>query len=92
MPALSDAVDDTRVEYTSLLSMEERRRRFSEVLDDQSLAKTIRVEKMFRQMQRKVYCSMDITTVGFHISFYFHEHTHMFSFSTIFITNAIIEV
>ena len=89
MPALSDAVDDTRVEYTSLLSMEERRRRFSEVLDDQSLAKTIRVEKMFRQMQRKVYCNMDNTTVGFHISFYFHVHTHMFSFSTNLITNVI---
>ena len=67
MLALSKAVDDTKVEYTSLLSMEERRRRFSEVLEDQSLVQTIRVEKMFRQMQKQVYCNMDITSVGFHL-------------------------
>ena len=44
------------VDYTSLLSLEDRRRRFSEVLDDKNLRDTIRMEKMFRQLQRQGYC------------------------------------
>ena len=80
MLALSKAVDDTKVDYTSLLSMEERGRRFSEVLEDQSLVQTIRVEKMFRQMQKQVYCNMDITSVGSHLlllSRRFGDHTNL---------------
>ena len=49
------SVDDSQVEYCSLLGEEERRRRFSEVLDDENLRETIRLEKMLRQIQRKVY-------------------------------------
>ena len=51
------AIDDTKVEYTCLLTSEERRRRFSEVLVDRNMSQTIRVEKMFRRIQRQVYCS-----------------------------------
>ena len=53
LPVVS--VDDSQLDYNSLMGEEERRRRFSEVLDDENLKEVIRLEKMLRQIQRKVY-------------------------------------
>ena len=50
------SVDDSKVDYTSQLDIEERRRRLSDCLVDKNLEETIRLEKMFRQMQRQLYC------------------------------------
>ena len=54
-PCLQVSVDDNQVDYNSLLEEEERRRRFSEVLDDENLNESIRLEKKLRQIQRKIY-------------------------------------
>ena len=65
LPVIS--VDDSQVDYYSLLGEEERRRRLSEVLDDENLRETIRLEKMLRQIQRKVYFrNQTIVGVGVH--------------------------
>ena len=49
------SVDDSQVDYDSLLGLEERRRRFSEALQDEGLRETIRLGKKLRQIQRNVY-------------------------------------
>ena len=68
------SVDDSQVDYYRLLKEEERRRRFSEVLDDEDLRETIRMEKMLRQIQRKVYFRNQMMAgVGDRVVFYFQN-------------------
>ena len=50
------SADDSKVDYTSLLGMEDRRKRFSEEVDDKNLKETIRIKKMYRDLQRQVNC------------------------------------
>ena len=66
--------DDIQADYYSALGEEERMRRFSEVLDDENLRETIRMEKMFRQIQRKVYFRNQMMAgVGDCVVFYFQK-------------------
>ena len=48
--------DDSKVDYTSSMGREERRQRFSEEVVDMDLKDSVRMEKMYRQLQRQVYC------------------------------------
>ena len=48
--------DDIKVDYTSMLGMEERRQRFSEEVEDIDLKDSVRMQKMYRLLQRQVYC------------------------------------
>ena len=50
----SFSVDDTKVDYTSLLGLEDRRRRFSEDVVDPGTKDIVRIQKMFREIQRQV--------------------------------------
>ena len=47
-------MDDTQIDYVSLMGREEAKRRFSEDVVDTELRDSIRVQKMFRQIQREV--------------------------------------
>ena len=49
-------VDDARIDYTSLLDSEQRRARFSEELLDTELRESVRLQKMYRELQRQVNC------------------------------------
>ena len=48
--------DDIQVDYTSMLGIEERRQRFSEEVEDMDLKDNVKMQKMYRQLQRQVYC------------------------------------
>ena len=48
--------DDSMVDYTSMLGIEERRQRFSEEVQDRDLKDSVRLQKMYRELQRQVYC------------------------------------
>lgn len=50
------SVDDARVDYTSLLDGEDRARRFSEDVVDIDLKDSVRLQKLYRQIQRQVHC------------------------------------
>ena len=50
----SSTVDDTNIDYVSLMGREEARMRFSEDVVDTELRDSIRLQKMFRQIQREV--------------------------------------
>ena len=50
------SVDDSKVDYTSLLGLEDRRKRFSEEVVDMDLKDSVRLQKMYRQIQRQVHC------------------------------------
>ena len=54
----SSSEDDSKVDYTSMLGEEERRQRFSEEVVDKDLKDSVRVQKMYRQLQRQVYCGL----------------------------------
>ena len=54
----SSSEDDSKVDYTSMLGVEERRQRFSEEVVDKDLKDSVRVQKMYRQLQRQVYCGL----------------------------------
>ena len=47
--------DDAKVDYTSLLDLEDRRKRFSEDVVDKNLKDSIRIKKMYRDLQRQVH-------------------------------------
>ena len=49
-------VDDARVDYDSLLDSDQRRSRFSEELLDMELRESVRLGKMYRQLQRQINC------------------------------------
>ena len=48
--------DDARVDYTSLLGQEDRRKRFSEELLDTELRDSVQLQKMYRELQRQINC------------------------------------
>ena len=48
--------DDSKVDYTSSMGREERRQRFSEKVEDMDLKDSVKMQKMYRQLQRQVYC------------------------------------
>ena len=50
----SSTVDDTNIDYVSLMGREEAKKRFSEDVVDTELRDSIRLQKMFRQIQREV--------------------------------------
>ena len=52
-------MDDTMIDYTSMTGMEDRKRRFSEDVVDMDLKDSERMKKLYRQMQRQVYCSQE---------------------------------
>ena len=69
-PAYTDTVtgwfrccDDARVDYTSLLGLEDRRKRFSEELLDTELRDSVQLQKMYRELQRQINC-WDRSKVG----------------------------
>ena len=51
--------DDTMINYTSMMGMEDRKRRFSEDVVDMELKDSERVKKLYRQIQRQVHCSQE---------------------------------
>ena len=48
--------DDSRIDYTSVLNMEDKERRFSEDLVDFDIKSNIQMKKLYRQVQRQVHC------------------------------------
>ena len=48
--------DDSRIDYTSVLNIEDKKRRFSEDLVDGDTKSNIQMKKMYRQIQRQVHC------------------------------------
>ena len=54
--ARSYSMDDSNVDYVSILGLEERKRRFSEDVVDMELMDSVRLQKMYRQLQRHVHC------------------------------------
>ena len=57
-------MDDTAVDYTSLMGMEDRRRRFSEDVVDIETKETVIMQKLFRKIQRQVYCKQEDSQPG----------------------------
>ena len=55
----SITMDDTKIDYTSMLGLEDRRRRFSEDVVDFETKDSIRLQKLYRQIQRQVYCNQE---------------------------------
>ena len=58
--------DDSRIDYTSVLNIEDKERRFSEDLVDCDIKSNIQMKKLYRQIQRQVHCD-DSTEVGFRL-------------------------
>ena len=54
------SVDDSKVDYTSMLGLEDKRKRFSEEVVDMDLKDSVRLQKMYRQIQRQVHCRNQI--------------------------------
>ena len=54
----SCSMDDTKVSYNSLLGMEDRKRRFSEVVD-REVRESLMIQKQYRQMQRQIHFHLD---------------------------------
>ena len=50
------SIDDSRVNYTSMLGLEDRKKRFSEEVVDLDLKDSVRLQKLYRQIQRQVHC------------------------------------
>ena len=53
----SMSIDDSTVDYMSILGMEDRRKRFSEEVEDGDLKQSVLLQKVYRQIQRQVHCS-----------------------------------
>ena len=53
-------MDDTMINYTSMMGLEDKRRRFSEDVVDMDRKDSERIKKFYRQIQRQVHCSQDI--------------------------------
>ena len=51
-------MDDTKVSYNSLLGLEDRKRRFSEVVD-REVRESLMIQKQYRQMQRQIHFHLD---------------------------------
>ena len=52
-------MDDTMIDYTSMMGLEDKRRRFSEDVVDMDLKDSERIKKLYRQIQRQVHCSQE---------------------------------
>ena len=52
----SITMDDNMIDYTSMMGLEDKRRRFSEDVVDMDLKDSERLKKFYRQMQRQVHC------------------------------------
>ena len=52
----SISMDDTMIDYTSMMELEDKRRRFSEDVVDMDLKESERLKKLYRQFQRQVHC------------------------------------
>jgi hypothetical protein len=50
------SMDDSNIDYMSILGLEDKKRRFSEEVVDMDLKDTVRLQKMYRQIQRHVHC------------------------------------
>ena len=55
----SVTLDDTEIDYISMLGVEEKRRRFSEDVVDMDLKDSVKIKKLYRQIQRQVHCNQD---------------------------------
>ena len=55
----SITMDDTMINYTSMMGLEDKKRRFSEDVVDMELKDSERVKKLYRQIQRQVHCSQE---------------------------------
>ena len=62
----SQSKDDSIVDYTSVLSKEDKRKRFSEELIDKELKEIMRLKKLYRQLQRQVH-SVEVRSISSHI-------------------------
>ena len=49
--------DDSRVDYTSLLGEADRRKRISVEVEDTDLKDSMKLKKMYREIQRHVNCN-----------------------------------
>ena len=52
----SYSFDDSKVDYLSILGLEDKKRRFSEDVVDMELKDSVKLKKIFRQIQRDVHC------------------------------------
>ena len=52
-------MDDTSVDYSSLMGKEDRKRRYSEAVVDMNTKENVLVQKLYRQIQRQVYCKQE---------------------------------
>ena len=50
------SMDDSNIDYMSILGLEDKKRRFSEEVVDMDMKDTVRLQKMYRQIQRHVHC------------------------------------
>ena len=55
----SITMDDTMIDYSSMMGLEDKKRRFSEDVVDMDLKDSERVKKLYRQIQRQVHCSQE---------------------------------
>ena len=53
------AMDDSMVDYMSMMGREDRKRRFSEDVVDMEVKDSERLRKLYRQIQRQVHCSQE---------------------------------
>merc|ERR1711971_55249 len=53
------SIDDINVDYSSILDQEDRLRRWSEDVVDHRLRDSVRLAKLYRQIQRQVYCRQE---------------------------------
>jgi hypothetical protein len=53
-------MDDTMINYTSMMGLEDKMRRLSEDVVDMDLKDSERIRKLYIQIQRQVHCSQDI--------------------------------
>ena len=52
-------MDDTVIDYISMLGLEDKKRRFSEDVVDIDLKDSVKIKKLYRQIQRQVHCNHD---------------------------------
>ena len=53
------SMDDSNIDYMSILGLEDKKRRFSEDVVDMDLKDSERIKKLYRQIQRQVHCSQE---------------------------------
>jgi len=53
-------MDDIMVDYSSVMDREDKKKRFSEELEDKELKESLKLQKLYRQIQRQVHCTADL--------------------------------